>query len=145
MFKRSPKGNTIITKRPDVSNVRWSKAQKAHRKRIAASNEYVKAAMADPVVRAIYEKRGTKAKRVPDRVAVSDYYKGKNLLSKKPCQAQKAHWDRFTEAANYAIAALADPDLCAYYEAEAARCAQNLQPRNVAMADYLNGKSLFSK
>jgi hypothetical protein len=63
--------------------------------------------------------------------------------SEKPSKAQKAHWDRFTEAADYATAALADPDLCAYYEAKAARL--DLQPRNVAMADYLNGKNLLLK
>ena len=63
--------------------------------------------------------------------------------SKKPSKAQKAHWDRFTVAAAYATLALADPELCAYYEAEAAK--RDLQPRNVAMQDYLNGKNLLSK
>lgn len=48
VFKRSPKGNMIITKRPDMSNVRWSEAQQAQR------------ALADPKVRARYEQ---KAKR----------------------------------------------------------------------------------
>jgi hypothetical protein len=46
------------------------------------ANEYATAAMADPDVRAIYEKRAAKEHRVPYRLAVSDYYKGKNLLSK---------------------------------------------------------------
>ena len=39
--------------------------------------------MADPAVRAIYEQRAAEEKRQPFRVAVSDYYKGNNLLSKK--------------------------------------------------------------
>jgi hypothetical protein len=82
VFKRSSSGETIVTKKPDMSNVEWSQAQKAHRKRIAASNDYAHAAMADPVVRAIYEKRGAKEKRVPYRVAISDYFKGKDLLAK---------------------------------------------------------------
>jgi len=61
----------------------------------------------------------------------------------KPSKAQKARWDLFTEAADYATAALADPELCAYYEAQAKK--QDLQPRNVAMSDYLNGKNLLAK
>jgi hypothetical protein len=62
--------------------------------------------------------------------------------SKKPSKAQKAHWDRFSEASDYATAALADPELYAHYEAEARK--QDLLPRNVAMSDYLNGKNLLS-
>jgi hypothetical protein len=83
VFKKSPKGNIIITKRPDMSNVKWSKAQKAHRKRMAKANDYAAAAMADPAARAIYEKRAAKEDRLPYRLAVSDYYKGKNLLSRE--------------------------------------------------------------
>ena len=83
VFKRSSSGETIVTKKPDMSNVEWSQAQKAHRKRIAASNDYAHAAMADPVVSAIYEKRGAKENRQPYRVAVSDFCKGKNLLARK--------------------------------------------------------------
>ena len=63
--------------------------------------------------------------------------------SNKPSKAQQAHWDRFTEASDYATAALADPELCAYYEARARK--QDLLPRNVAMSDYLKGKNLLSK
>ncbi len=63
--------------------------------------------------------------------------------SKKPSKAQQDHWDRFSEASDYAALALADPELCAHYEAEARK--QDLQPRNVAIADYLKGKNLLSK
>ena len=83
VFKRSSSGKTIVTKKPDMSKVNWSQAQKDHRKRIAASNDYAHAAMADPVVRLIYEKRAAKEKRVPYRVAISDYFKGKDLLARK--------------------------------------------------------------
>src|ERR1044071_9700033 len=82
VFKKSPKGNTILTKIPDMSNVEWSQAQEDHRKRMAKANDYAHAAMADPKVRAMYEKRASKENRQPYRVAVSNYYKGKNLLSK---------------------------------------------------------------
>jgi hypothetical protein len=39
--------------------------------------------MADPKVWAIYEKRAAKAHKVPCRVALSDFFKGKDLLAKK--------------------------------------------------------------
>jgi len=82
VFKKSPSGKTIVTKRPDMSNVKWSQAQKENWKRMRQANEYAAAAMADPAVRAIYEELAAKEDRVPYRLAVSDYYKGKNLLSK---------------------------------------------------------------
>ena len=83
VFKKSSKGNMIVTKRPDMSKVKWSKAQKNQRQRMAQANKYAKAAMADPKVRAKYEKRAVKEHRVPYRVALSDYFKGKDLLAKK--------------------------------------------------------------
>ena len=83
VFKKSPTGNIIITKRPDMSNVEWSEAQTAQRSRFKQANDYAKAAMADPKARAIYEKRAKKAKRTPFRVAFSDYFQGKDLLAKK--------------------------------------------------------------
>ena len=83
VFKKSPKGNTIVTKKPDMSNVEWSQAQEDHRKLMSKANDYAHAAMADPKVRAKYEKRAAKENRQPYRVAVSDYYKGKDLFAKK--------------------------------------------------------------
>ena len=82
VFKKSSRGRTIVTKKPDMSNVKWSKAQQDNRKRMSQANEYAAAAIADPVVSAIYAKRAAKEQRVPYRLAVSDYYKGKNLLTK---------------------------------------------------------------
>ena len=81
VFKKSPKGNTIITKRPDMSGVKWSKAQKQQRQRFREANEYARAAMADPAVRAIYERRAAKMKKRPYRLAFSDYFQGNNLLA----------------------------------------------------------------
>jgi len=83
VFKKSPSGKTIVTKRPDMSNVKWSQAQKENWKRMGQANEYAAAAMADPAARAIYEELAAKEDRVPYRLAVSDYYKGKNLLSRE--------------------------------------------------------------
>ena len=76
-------GKQTVMKTPDMSRVKWSKRQKANRTRFAEAIHYAKQAMADPKVRAHYEKRGKKANRQPFRVAVSDFYAGKNLLKGK--------------------------------------------------------------
>ena len=83
VFKKSPKGNMIVTKRPDMTGVEWSEAQQTQRQRFRQANDYAKAAMADPKLRARYEKRAKKAHRSPFRLAFSDYFEGKDLLSKK--------------------------------------------------------------
>jgi hypothetical protein len=81
VFKRSPKGNTIITKRPDMSRVKWSPAQEAQRERFALATAYAKAALADPKVRARYERRAKREHKRAWDVAFKDYFKGKDLLS----------------------------------------------------------------
>jgi len=82
VFKLSPQGKPIVTKRPDMSNVEWSEAQTAQRGRFKQANEYAKAAMADPDVHAIYEEMAAKEHRQPYRLAFSDYFKGNDLLAK---------------------------------------------------------------
>ena len=82
VFKKSLKGNPIVTKKPDMSNVKWNDAQKNNWKRMGASNDYAKAAMANPEVRAIYEARAAEEGRVARNVALSDYWKDINLLPK---------------------------------------------------------------
>ena len=76
-------GKQTVMKTPDMSKVKWSKAQKASRQRFSEAIHYAKQAMADPKVRMQYEKAGKKANRQPFRVAVSDFLAGKNLLEKK--------------------------------------------------------------
>ena len=84
-----------------------------------------------------------------DVVIKKSKVKGEAIVAKrpkkprKPSKAQQAPWDRITEAAAYAAAALADPELGAYYEAEAEKL--DMQLPNVAIADYLNGKNLITK
>ncbi len=56
----------------------------------------------------------------------------------KPSEAQKAHRQRFKEAAAYARAVLADPELRARYEAEAR---PGETPYNLALADYLKNRN----
>jgi hypothetical protein len=83
VFKKSANGDVIVSKCPDMSRVKWSEAQKAHRQRFKLANEYAKAALADPDVRALYEELAAKEGKGAFATARSDYFKGKDLLSKK--------------------------------------------------------------
>jgi hypothetical protein len=83
VLRRSHTGETILSKIPDMSNVKWSEAQEAHRQRFKEAVAYAKAAMAVPEVRAIYEKIAAEQHKRPYDMAVSDYFKGRNLLSGK--------------------------------------------------------------
>ena len=83
VFRVSPSGETFITRSPDMSAVEWSPAQQDHRQRFKAAIAYAKAAMADPDTQAIYEKRAAKENGRPFQMAVSDYFKGNDLLSEK--------------------------------------------------------------
>jgi DnaJ-class molecular chaperone len=76
-------GKQTIMKTPDMSKVKWSKAQKEHRQRFREAIRYAHEAMADPNVRAHYEKVAKKSHRQRFRVAVSDFFEGNNLLEKK--------------------------------------------------------------
>jgi hypothetical protein len=66
-----------------VSNVQWSKTQWAQRERFALASDYAKAALAEPKVQAAYQKRAKRLHKRPRDLAISDYFKGKNLLLKK--------------------------------------------------------------
>jgi hypothetical protein len=83
VFKRSPKGNMIVTKRPDMSKVKWSRAQTEQRQRFTKASAYAKAALADSELRAVYEERAAIENKRAYYVALSDYFQGENLLSKR--------------------------------------------------------------
>jgi len=83
VFKLSPQAKPIVTKCPDMTNVEWSEAQTAQRRRFKQANEYAKAAMAEPDVRANYEELAAIAHKHPYRIAFSDYFQGKDLLAQK--------------------------------------------------------------
>jgi hypothetical protein len=80
VFRVSLSGETFITRSPDMSAVTWSPAQQDHRQCFKAAIAYAKAAMADPDVRAVYEKWAAEGNGRPFQVAVSDYFKGNDLL-----------------------------------------------------------------
>jgi hypothetical protein len=72
-----------LIKLADMSKVKWSKAQKEQRLRFKQAVAYAKAALAEPTVRAAYEKEAKKAKKRAYDIAISDYFKGRDLLSGK--------------------------------------------------------------
>lgn len=74
-----------MIKSPDMSGVKWSPAQKAHRPKFKQAVIYVKAAMEDPNIRPVYERMAAKMKQNnrPFDMAVSDYMGGNDLLWKK--------------------------------------------------------------
>ena len=82
VFKRSHTGKIIVTKRPDMSNVEWSEAQRAQRGRFALANAYVKAVKANPEAWAVYQKKAKEQNKRARDLAFSDYCKGKDLLSR---------------------------------------------------------------
>ena len=82
VFRRSRRGDIYTMKIPDMSKVEWSEAQKEHRQRFKKAIAYARTAMAEPTVRAQYEKAAAKKGGSPFFLAVSDYFKGNNLLKK---------------------------------------------------------------
>lgn len=60
VYRTSPSGKVYLSRCPDMSRFKWSKAQKAHRQRFKEAHAYAQAAM-----------------------ALFDYFKGKDLLAKK--------------------------------------------------------------
>jgi len=73
-------GKQTASKPPDTSKVQWSPAQVEHRQRFRLAVAYAQAAMAEPNVRAVYEEEAKQKDKRPFDLAVSDYFKGKNLL-----------------------------------------------------------------
>ena len=83
VFRRSHTGEMTLIKLADMSHVKWTDAQQEHRQRFKEAIAYAKAAIAMPEVRAMYEKTAAEKGKRPFDLAVSDYFKGRNLLSGK--------------------------------------------------------------
>jgi hypothetical protein len=81
VFKLSPTGKMIVTKRPDMSKVKWSPAQEAQRQRFRDAVACVKAALAEPEVRARYESRAREQHKRAWDLAMADHFKGRDLHS----------------------------------------------------------------
>jgi hypothetical protein len=80
VLRRTYEGRLSLMKKPDMSNVEWSKAQAAHRQRFKEAVAYAHAAMANPKVREIYEQASAQKRKRAFHLAISDYFHGRNLL-----------------------------------------------------------------
>ena len=81
-FRKGKKdGEVILATRPKKPK-KPSKAQRAQWDHLREASAYATAALADPELRAHYEAEARKLDLLPRNVAVQDYFKGKNLLSK---------------------------------------------------------------
>ncbi|HNB41946.1 MAG TPA: hypothetical protein PLG52_10630 [Anaerolineales bacterium] len=75
-------GEQTISKSPDMSKVKWSAAQVEHRRRFKLAVAYAHLAMGDEKVRLQYMAEAAEKGKRPFDLAVSDYFKGRNLLMK---------------------------------------------------------------
>jgi hypothetical protein len=84
VFRRAHTGKLSVIYRPDMSRVKWSSAQEAHRERFREAVSYAKSAMKHPDVRSVYEQMAAekKSNKRPFDMAVSDYFAGNNLFRK---------------------------------------------------------------
>jgi hypothetical protein len=87
VYRRSHNGQVSAYPTPDMSTVKWSRAQKDHRQHFKEAVTYAKAAVADPDIRPVYvqmAENNNRNKSRPFDMAVSDYYHhGNDLLWKK--------------------------------------------------------------
>lgn len=84
VFRRAHTGKLSVLYYRDMSRMKWSSAQKAHRQRFKEAVGYAKLAMNDPAVRSVYQQMAAekKSNKRPFDMAVSDYFAGNNLLQK---------------------------------------------------------------
>lgn len=85
VFRRAHTGKLSVIYRPNMSRVKWSSAQKAHRERFREAVAYAKSAMKDPDIRLVYAQTAAEKKnnKRPFDMAVSDYFAGNDLFWKK--------------------------------------------------------------
>jgi hypothetical protein len=72
-FRRTPKGDTSIIKKADMSKVEWSPAQIAQRQRMKEAIAYAQAVLADPERKKAYAKRAKRKHRRAYDEALSEY------------------------------------------------------------------------
>ncbi len=83
IFKKTSKGEIIATKKPDMSKVKWSKAQVSNRQHMSKAITATQLALMDPKVRARYERQAKKQGRRAWNLALSDCLNGKDLYAKR--------------------------------------------------------------
>ena len=74
-------GKTSISKRPDMTKVKWSKAQKEQRRRLKKAVKYVQSLKSKPAVWAVYQKIAKRKRKRAWDVAMKDYFRGSKLIA----------------------------------------------------------------
>jgi len=101
VYRRTHNGKLSAYITPDMSGVKWSRAQKDHRQQMKEAFLYASAAVADPDLRPIYVQMAIENgwnPRRPFDMAVSDYCQtGNDLLWKKHMgdQEKPQNWNMY--------------------------------------------------
>ena len=77
VFRRTRNGGLSLMRKPDMSKVKWSPAQKANRQRFREAMAYAQQALADPQLRATYEGIAAQTGKRPLEAAISEYLRQK--------------------------------------------------------------------
>lgn len=75
VFRTTRNGGTSLIRKADMSNVEWSPAQAAQRKRFREAVTFAQQAMADPEQRKAYEKVAKRKGKRAYEMAISDFIK----------------------------------------------------------------------
>ena len=81
-------GKTSISKVPDMTGVKWSKAQKAQRQNFKKAVAYAHSVKANPEAWAALQKTAKKKHKRAWDLAIKDYFQKYNLGSKKKAKSQ---------------------------------------------------------
>ncbi len=76
-------GEQIVSQVPDMSGVKWSPAQVAHRQRFREAVAHAKAMMRDEKLKAAYVRKAARKGMRPFDLAVSEYFKGEGVKGEK--------------------------------------------------------------
>jgi hypothetical protein len=77
VFRRTRNGGTSLIRKADMSKVKWSPAQSAHRQRFRKAIAYARSAMNDPQLKSKYEKAAAKNGKRAFEMAVSDFFQNR--------------------------------------------------------------------
>lgn len=83
IYRLTRNGNVSAYPAPDMSNVVWSEAQKAHRRHFSECVAYARRAVREPDIRQFYLEMSKKSKRSKGRpydMALKDYHHGNDML-----------------------------------------------------------------
>ena len=75
IFRTNASGTTFISRKPDMSKIKRSPAQKAHQQHFKQAVAYAHLALQDPEMLAYYQQEAQRLHTKPFHLAVSGYFK----------------------------------------------------------------------